>query len=796
MVGHDTAVGQTLGHYRIVEKIGAGGMGEVYRARDEHLARDVAIKVLPPGTLVDESARKRFRKEATALSKISHPNVATIFDFDTQDETAYLAMEYIPGVSLADKLAGGRLPESEVVRLGTQSAEGLAAAHEQGVLHRDLKPGNMRITVDGRVKILDFGLAKLRRAGADAELTESLTETHAITGTLPYMPPEQLRGEPVDERSDIYSLGVVLFEMATSRLPFQEKLSTALADSILHKPCPPPGRLNPELTPRLEEIILKCLEKDRDNRYRSAKDLVVDLRRLSAPVEARSRRRLRWRLPAVVSTVVLVIIVAGILAVNLGGIRQRLLGRAPAPRIESLAVLPLANLSGDPQQEYFADGMTEALITDLSKIAALRVISRTSVLPYRGAKRPLPEIARELNVDAVVEGSVLRAGGRVRITAQLIAAHPERHLWANSYDREMRDVLTLTSDVAQAIAAEVRVVVTPAERQRLAAAKAVNPDAYQAYLKGQFWWNKRSEEGLKRALEYFKEAIRLEPDYAAAYAGVAASYILLPEYGALSPSEARAKVLPAVQKALELDDSLAQAHAVRGLQWGNDFQWQNAEDEFRRALALNPGYATTHQWHGRFLAVQGKFDEAEREFQTAQSLDPLAPILYSGAARVVYLASGRWDLALEQCRKALELEPTFADAHNTRGMVLARTGKYSEAILADELAVQYSGRAPYALAELAYTYAVVGRRDDAMRILRELQARAKQSYVLPTYEALVMVGLNERERALALLERSYNEGGLIIGRLPLAIDPSFVPLRDEPRFQALIRRMGVEYHVK
>jgi len=408
--GQDLRVGLELGHYRIVEKIGAGGMGEVYRAQDKHLGRDVAVKVLPPGTLSDESARKRFREEALILSKLNHPNIATIHDFDTQAGADFLVMEYVPGVTLSERLATGPLPEREVACLGGQLAEGLAAAHERGVIHRDLKPGNLRLTSDGRLKILDFGLAKLVQPVSGDARTQSLSETRALAGTLPYMAPEQLKGERVDARSDLWAVGIALYEMATGRHPFEGKTSTAVTDQILHAPAPALQELQPRLSSRLADIILKCLEKDAENRYQSAKELQVDLRRLTSLMSTASA--------AVAAT------------------RKRTRPR----RIRSVAVLPLTNLSRDSEHEYFADGMTEALICDLAKLRAVKITSRTSVMRYKGSTMPLPQIADELNVDAVVEGSVIRVGPRVRITAQLIHAASDTHLWAESYDRDFEDV--------------------------------------------------------------------------------------------------------------------------------------------------------------------------------------------------------------------------------------------------------------------------------------------------------------------------------------------------------------------
>ena len=452
-------IGKSISHYRVTAKLGAGGMGEVYRAHDERLDRDVALKVLPAGLLADESARKRFRKEALMLSKLNHPTIATVHDFDTEDGVDFLVMEYVAGTTLAEKLAGRALPEKEVARLGTQMAAALEEAHERGVIHRDLKPSNVMVTPKGQAKVLDFGLAKLVRPVSETAVTESLTEAPAAGGTFPYMAPEQLRGETVDARTDLHALGVLLYEMATGQRPFPEARGPRLIDAILNTAPVPPSRFQPRLSTELERIILKFLEKDLENRYQSAKEIGVDLRRLGSSTSVSAVRepiasRIPWR-RAVLASVSVGAFLAVLFALNVGGLRERLRAPAAMAPIKSLAVLPLDNISGDPEQEYFADGMTDALIAELGQISALRVISRQSSMRYKGSDMPLPEIARELNVDAVVEGSVLHSGERVRVTAQLIGATPERHLWAESYERDLGDVLALHSEVAQAIARKI-----------------------------------------------------------------------------------------------------------------------------------------------------------------------------------------------------------------------------------------------------------------------------------------------------------------------------------------------------
>ncbi|MGH9662401.1 MAG: protein kinase domain-containing protein, partial [Bryobacteraceae bacterium] len=468
-------IGRTLGHYRIDSQLGQGGMGVVYRARDLRLERDVALKVLPAGLLADESARKRFRKEALALSQLNHPNIATVHDFDTADGVDFLVLEYIAGVSLSEKLASGALMEKELAGLATQLALGLAAAHEQGIVHRDLKPGNLRVTPDGRLKILDFGLATLvRPSNNDAASTVGLTEGPAVAGTLPYMAPEQLRGESADPRSDLHAAGAVLYEMSTGRRAFPQVGGPQIIAAILQEKPAPPASISARVSPAMEAIVLKCLDKDRERRYQSAREMRVDLERLTSPTTAAVPvsllRRRRWLLPAGVALAVLALAAAW--AVFRTG-QQRI----ESSRIESLAVLPLDNLSGDSAQEYFSDGMTEALITDLGKVASLRVISRSAVVKYKGPRQSLAQIARELKVDALVEGAVMRSGERVRITARLIHPATDRQLWSESYERDLRDVLALQGEVARAVASQIRAQV------RLSSTRPVDPQAYELFLR-------------------------------------------------------------------------------------------------------------------------------------------------------------------------------------------------------------------------------------------------------------------------------------------------------------------------
>ena len=790
-VGQGQVVDQKLGHYRIVEKIGVGGMGEVYRARDEHLARDVAIKILPPGTLINESARKHFHREALILSQLNHPNVATIHDFDTQQGVDFLVMEYIPGITLSEKIAAGPLPEKEVLRLGVQLAEGLAAAHEHGVVHRDLKPGNLRVTSDGRLKILDFGLAKLWRPVADSVPTESLSETQALAGTLAYMAPEQLLGGKLDARTDIHAAGSVLYEMSTGRHPFAAAERSQLIGAILQRSPMPPTVLNAELSPELERIVGKCLEKDADNRYQSAKELAVDLRRLLTPSTVTRpipHRKFgagkRISLAAAFSVAVLLTLILGL---NTGGIRDKLFGRTAHAPIRSLAVLPLLNLSGDPEQEYFADGMTEALITDLSKIRALKVISRTSVMQFKDAKKPLPEIAQALGVDGILEGSVQRSGGRVRITAQLIRAATDTHLWAESYERDTRDVLTLQAEVAQAIAREIRVAVSPEETKTVGRASPVNPEAYEAYLKGQSHWYHLSREHLDAALGYFQLALEKDPNYARAYVGVANVWLERGDAGSMPPSEAIPQAKAAISKALALDETLSEAHiALANIVGPYDHDWSTAEREFRRGIELNPNSADGHFMYADFLISMGRTQEWNTEIQRALELDPFNPFFpcFYGW-HLVYVH--RYDEAISQLHKVLATEPDFSSAHMGLWGALYKMGRHKEALV--EAKKFFAVLGDHEVEDALSRGYVAGGYTQAMHLGAEaLAARSTRTHIPGVRIARLYAHAGEKDQVMKWLEKAYQQGEIPLSHLNVAWD--WDNLRDDPRFQDLLRRMN------
>jgi serine/threonine protein kinase/Flp pilus assembly protein TadD len=782
-------VGQLLAHYTIREKIGAGGMGVVYRAHDEQLGRDVAIKVLPSEVLADDAARKRFRKEALALAKLNHPNIETVHEFGSDEGLDFLVTEYVPGVTLDAKLAAGTLSERQVLSLGIQLAEGLEAAHEEGVVHRDLKPANLRVRPDGRLKILDFGLATLLPHGEAPEETVSVGDRNLGAGTLPYMAPEQLRGETIESRADIWAAGVVLYEMATGRRPFDKELSTALTAEIINEPPPPPARFRPGLPRRLEDAILKCLEKDPDNRYQSAKELAVDLRRLATPslvaTEPRQARRHPW-LSSVIATLALLSIFAVLFILNVGGLRERLVRPASAPPanivssspVRSLAVLPLENLSSN-SEDYFADGMTDELITDLAQISALRVISRTSVMPYKGARKPLPQIARELNVDAVVEGTVLRSGKQVRITAQLIQAPADKHLWAQSYEGDVRDTLALQKKVARAIAEQIRIKLTPQEEAALQNVKAVNPEAYENYLKGRYFWNKRTADSVKKAIYYFNQAIESDPNYSLPYAGLADIY-QMSDHSQLAREE--------VQKALDLDDQSAEAHnSLARLLYLFNRDWDGAEREFRRALELDHNYAPAHHWYSMYLALEGRKEQALAEAEKAYELDPLSPVVGANLARILREA-GQNDKAIEQAKKTLDLEPDSAVTHAVLGIAYQDKGMYAEAITEFKRALQLGGPPGEMRGLLGYAYAASGNRTDAERIIAELKALWPGDTHAALDLAVVFSGLGDKENTLYWLEKAQKMH--VSDLIGIGQDSHFVEVRRDRRFQALVQRVG------
>jgi serine/threonine-protein kinase len=768
-------IGQTIGHYRVLEKIGAGGMGVVYRARDERLERDVALKVLPAGLLADEAARRRFRKEALTLSQLDHPNIATVYDFDTQDGVDFLVMQLIPGVTLGEKLAAGPLAEKEISRLGAQMAQGLAAAHEQGVVHRDLKPGNIRVTPDGWLKILDFGLATLRRPEADSATTLTAGDTGVVAGTVPYMAPEQLRGEKADARSDLYAAGVVLYEMATGRRPFAETSGPQLVAAILQQPPAAPSAANKKVSPGLEMIILKALDKEPARRYQSARELGVDLERLTVPTAAPvAVRRRGWPFAAAV------------LALLLAAVFLYVLWSRATP-IASIAILPFVNASAGapsgPDAEYLSDGITETLIDSLARLPRLTVISRSSVFRYKGREADPQAVGRELKVQAVLLGRMVQRGENLTIRAELVDARDGRRLWGGQYSRRLADLMAIQEELGREISEQLRLRLTGEQKKTLAKRQTESSEAYQEYLKGLFFYNKRTAAGIRTAIEHFNRAIAKDPSYALAYTGLAQCYNLISAVG-LSPRESLPKLHAAASRALELDDALGEAHiGLASYKAIYERDWAGAEREYRRALQLSPAYATGHQRYSQFLSNLGRFQEALAEAKRAQELDPVS-LMISANVSMVYYYTRRYDEALEQCRKTLALDANFGLARLWLGEVYLMKSMFAEAIA--ELKVVAD--APGAAAALGFAYARSGDRAAAQRVLDQMLLERSRGYYPASRIALVYLGLGDKDRALEWLSTAAEDREIPVLWVP---NPLYDPLRSDPRFTELLRRMNL-----
>jgi len=783
-------LGQQLGHYRILEKIGAGGMGEVYRAHDEQLDRDVALKVLPAHTLTDEIARARLLREARAAAALNHPHICTIHEVGEAGGQAYIAMELVEGKPLSALVPGQGLPVETVLRFGSQIADALAHAHERRIVHRDLKSANVVITPEGRAKVLDFGLAKRISGEELAEVTTrsqaSLTQAGALIGTVPYMAPEQLCGQPADARSDVWALGVMLYEMVAGARPFQGQTSFELSSAILNQ-VPPP--LSPAVPTQLGAVIERCLAKEPGQRYQQGSEVRAALEAVQSgaalpawPAWKYALSRRRWlALVAALATVFAVLA-----ALNFERLRTRLTGGAP--RIQSLAVLPLENLSGDKEQDYFADGMTEELITNLAKISALKVISRTSMMQYKGTKKPLPQIAKELNVDALIEGSVLREGGQVRITAQLIQASTDQHLWAESYQRDLRGVLALQGEIAGVIAEKVRAVVTPTERARLGSARPVNPETHEAYLKAMFYLYKKTPEGFAKGLALLQQAIEKDPTDPLPYAGLALAYPIIYHGpgGTIPPREGFPRARAAALKALELDESSAQAHlALAAIKFYFDWDWTGAEKEFRRALELNPNLPEAHAHYGWYLHVFGRFEEGLAEGKRAVELDPLTSV-YTAWVGWMYLNAHQDDKAIAEARKALELDPNSPDALFVLGIAYAQKGMFEQGIAASQKLVAVNPDWKFGL---AYVYALTGRKGDALKTMAEMEREDYPKFALwiADIQSTTIPTMRNKEETFRALQAAYEYHHIF---LPWTLRDATSLWRSDPRFQELRRRMN------
>ncbi len=837
----------TISHYRILRKLDRGGMGEVFLAEDTKLGRQLALKLLLAEYTRDPQRLSRFEQEARAASALNHPNILTIYEIGQAGERRYIATEYVDGETLRRRAKRAPFSVADALDVAAQVASALAAAHAGRIIHRDIKPENIMLRPDGYVKVLDFGLAKLVEqlreqpavADQEAETMEMELAAHtnpgAVMGTTLYMSPEQARGLPLDARTDIWSLGCVLYELLAGRTPFDGPTPSHIIVSILEDEPEPLGAHAQGLPPELERIVERALAKDRNERYQTAGEMAEDLRRLRQRLEteetsrldentvdghpgardtgtrresfktdddsgkkatrasshARGRTRVGEERRSAVqaspwSAYTKALVITGLACVLALG-AYVLYTRYNAPRtINAVAVLPFANVGGDPGAEWLSDGITESLINSLSPAAGLKVMSRNSVFRYKGKDVDPSEVGRALGVGAVLAGQVTQRGEDLLVSVELIDVRDNTHLWGEKYSRKLSDVLGVQEEIAREIAARLR--------SRLQGG-AVDPkrytldnEAYQDYLRGRYFWNKRNEDGFRKAVAFFSRAIERDPNYALAYAGLADTHALMSDYSIVPPREAMPKARAAAERAIALDEGLAEAHtSLAFVRMAFDWKWPEAEADFRRAIELNPNYATAHQWYASYLVQVGRSGEALAEIRQAQELDPLSAIISANAGLYLYYAR-RYDEAVAQLRKTLEVDEQFGVAHLYLGYAyLQQPGRTDDAVGEFQQAVKHMGEDPETLSALGYAYAVAGRRADAERVLEQLRERRAHGYVSPYFIAVVYAGLGDRERAFQALEESFQDRhpGMIL----LKSDPRFDPLRKDARFSDLIRRI-------
>ncbi|UCF38309.1 MAG: protein kinase [Acidobacteriota bacterium] len=784
-------IGQIVSHYRIIEPLGSGGMGVVYRAEDTRLKRNVAIKFLPPDLFENELALKRFKREARSAASLNHPNICVVHDVGEYEEQPYLVMELLEGETLEQRIRQEPLKPAEIIQLASQIASALETAHSQGIIHRDIKPGNIFITRQGFAKVLDFGLAKQLSEDQETrqDLSSALTTEGTRLGTLTYMSPEQLRGQELDARTDLFSFGVVLYEMMTRVHPFRRETGADTASAVLNEEPPPLDICLTSVPVALERLLKGLLAKDLNRRFQSMGQVREELNTLAESSDDGSRRgQVRWLLWSFLCLAALLSLVLGFILfrgdiLRNGGPLQETREPRSGQKYESLAVLPLKNLTGDPGQEFFVDGMTEALTTELSRLRELKVIARTSAMRYKQTDLGAREIAADLGVAALIEGSVVRGEGRVRITAQLIDGESEEHVWVQNFDRESTDILALYSDVARSVAREIQIVVSPDEVRQLTLRHSVNPDAYELFLKGRQQYNQWTVEGFQAATPYFEEAIKIDPDWAPAYAGLVSCRNWLVWFGAASARETYALSSELLEKALNLDSEDPEVVTIRAdMSFYFDWDWDRADREYRRAIELDRNSVKAHAYYAWYLMAVGRSAEALEAAQNAIQLDPLAT-----SARLtlgeVHFNSRRFDEAVAAYRECIELEPNESASYEWLATVYEQLGQFDDAVAARREALSRSVVHPDAVESLERRYQEAGEQGYwEWRIDGLKERRAPYSF------AEIYARRGDVDQALNWLERAIEERHT---QVVLAnVSPAFDAIRNHPRFQTLLQRMA------
>ncbi|MGA3246380.1 MAG: protein kinase [Bacteroidota bacterium] len=784
-------IGQTISHYQILEKLGEGGMGVVYKAQDTKLDRTVALKFLPAHVSVNADTKARFLQEAKAAAALNHANICTIYGVDESDGTMFIAMEYIEGGTLREKIPFPKVDDG--LNVAIQIGEALQEAHSKGIVHRDIKADNIMLTSKGQAKVMDFGLAKLKGS-------LKLTKTSSTVGTLGYMAPEQIQGGEVDHRSDIFSFGVLLFEMLTGKLPFRGEHEAAIVYSIVHEEPELLTKYVPDAPSALTHILGRALEKDPDDRYQSIADMVSEIRRgqkksarVTRPFPAENATPLpppadekpvagRIHAPGKKTIIISVVVLLAVLVVLV----YFFTGRQQS--ITSLAVLPFENVGASPDQEYLSDGVTESLINNLTKISSLRVVPRSTVFRFKGKEMDIQDIGTKLNVGAVLSGRITHRGESLDVQVDLIDIKRESQLWGNHYQASMADLLSLQQQITNEVSSKLGIGISTETREKITKRATENTQAYQLYLQGRYYWNRRTAASISQAIDYFKQAITIDSTYALAHVGLSDCYILQSQYAGIPTRITIPLTQKFARRALELDNSLAEAHATLAMTLYEEWKYEEAEREFKLAISLNPRYPTAYQWYNVMLARTGRIDEASVMVQKAFELDPVSPVITVNVGALA-LARGQYDEALRYFKKSVELDPSFATGYSWVGLVQDRLNQHSEARVNLEKGVELSGRSSECIAYLGYFYGKRGMRAEAMKLVKENEQRYKAGTGSAYNIARIYAGLGEKEKTLDYLEQDLRDRSSEIGFL--LMDITMDDVRTSPRFIAILKTVGL-----